>query len=265
MSIRATSPYTIYLDADGMPLTGGYVYFGTAGSNPETTPQATFWDEALAIPAAQPLRTINGFIVRNGSPGTIYTAAAYSVTVKNKNGALVFSALTNPGSPIGSVMVPVYTAATLAAGLTALGFSTFFQTLISSADPIDLLSALMSIRAVASTDYVILDADGYTYIDVTTGAADRTITLPARASNVGRKLLIRKADSGVGKVIVTRAGADTIDGATTINLHNQYTMVTLLASSTEWAVVRPVVDRVESRTDDPAAPIVGQVWFRSDL
>ena len=159
MSIRATSPYTIYLDANGLPLTSGYVYFGVAGSNPETVPIAIYWDEALAIPAAQPLRTINGFIVRNGSPGTIYTAAAYSVTVKNKNGALVFSALTNPGIPFSLAMLPVCSAATLAAGLTAFGFSAFVQTLINDADAAAFFTTL-GISAFIQT--LLNDADAAT-------------------------------------------------------------------------------------------------------
>ena len=175
MSIRATSPYTLYLDADGTPLTSGYVYFGVAGSNPETVPIATYWDESLTIPAAQPLRTTNGFIMRNGSPGTIYTAAAYSVTVKNKNGVLVFSALTNPGVPVSAAMAPVMSAASLAAGLTAFGFTAFVQTLINDADAATFLATLgLTITAYAKT--LLDDADAAT--------ARATLAVPSNAEAV---------------------------------------------------------------------------------
>jgi hypothetical protein len=123
MSIRATSPFPVYLDNDGKPLTGGYVYFGTSGANPETTPQTVYWDEALTIPAAQPLRTLNGFFVRNGTPANVYLAAVYSITVRNKNRVLLYSSLVNVGLPSSTAMIPVVSASTLAVARDALGVS----------------------------------------------------------------------------------------------------------------------------------------------
>jgi hypothetical protein len=123
MSIRATSPFPVYLDIDGNPLSQGYVYFGVSGSNPETVPQAVYWDEALTIPAAQPLRTLNGFLVRNGTPASVYLSAVYSITVRNKNRVLLYSSLVNTGSPSSTAMIPVVSAATLALARDALGVS----------------------------------------------------------------------------------------------------------------------------------------------
>jgi len=92
-------------------------------------------------------------------------------------------------------------------------------------------------HAVASADYVVLSTDGYSAIEVTTGAADRTITLPARSTNPGRRLIVRKVDSGVGKVIVVRAGSDTINGLTSWTISDQYGAVELRETGAEWAAV----------------------------
>src|SRR5690349_17127736 len=86
-----TPPFPIYTDRHGEPLDNGYVYFGIANTNPQTNPVAIFWDEDLSIPAAQPARTTNGYIVRNGTPTNIYTASTCSMTVRDRNGTLVYS------------------------------------------------------------------------------------------------------------------------------------------------------------------------------
>lgn len=88
------APFAIITDTDGFPLNNGYVYIGTAGSNPETSAITTYWDVGLVYTAAQPIRTINGYLSRNGSPGILFVNADdYSITVKDKHGALVYTAL----------------------------------------------------------------------------------------------------------------------------------------------------------------------------
>jgi hypothetical protein len=95
MTSEITSPFTVFFDRSGKPLDNGYVYIGTAGINPEVSPITVYWDSSLTTTAAQPIRTLAGYPSRDGSPGTIITtAASYSIVVKDKNGALVFSALT---------------------------------------------------------------------------------------------------------------------------------------------------------------------------
>ena len=123
MSIRAISPFPVFLDSDGSPLSSGYVYFGVSGSNPETVPQAVYWDEALSIPAAQPIRTLSGFLLRAGSPASVFLAAAYSMTVRNRNRVLVYSSLVNSGYALSAAMTPVVSAATLALARDAMGVS----------------------------------------------------------------------------------------------------------------------------------------------
>ena len=85
-------------------------------------------------------------------------------------------------------------------------------------------------NAVASADYTILDADGYYNIFVTTGASNRTITLPAAANNAGRKILIKKADSGAGLVVIS----GTIEGVATNNIYKQYGYCRIISDGTSW-------------------------------
>jgi parallel beta-helix repeat protein len=93
-------PYPIFTDKNGDPLDAGYLYFGTANLNPETNPIQVYYDSALTQPAAQPLRTSNGYVMRNGSPALIYANAQFSVTVRDKNNALVIY------SPVGYGILP---------------------------------------------------------------------------------------------------------------------------------------------------------------
>lgn len=90
------SPFQQFFDTDGSPLDAGFIYIGTAGQNPETNPITVYWDVALTQPAVQPIRTLNGYIVRSGTPSQLYTAAGvvdYSMTARNRRSEIVFSEL----------------------------------------------------------------------------------------------------------------------------------------------------------------------------
>lgn len=83
------SPFTQYFDLDGSPLDAGYLYFGATGQNPQTNPITVYWDQAGTQPAAQPVRTLNGYPVRSGSPAQIYSPTDYSLDIVNKKSVLV--------------------------------------------------------------------------------------------------------------------------------------------------------------------------------
>lgn len=82
-------PYAQFFDLQGNPLDDGFLYFGTANLNPETNPIAIYWDAALTQPAPQPIRTLSGYVVRSGAPAVIFASGNYSITIKDKNGALI--------------------------------------------------------------------------------------------------------------------------------------------------------------------------------
>jgi len=85
------SPYKTFADEDGKPLDNGYIYVGQPNQNPVTRPATVYWDAEGKIPAAQPLRTLNGFIVRAGTPANVYINGEYSILVQDKKHRLVFS------------------------------------------------------------------------------------------------------------------------------------------------------------------------------
>lgn len=90
------APFQQFFDTDGGPLNNGYVYLGTTGTNPITSPIVLYWDEVLSLPAAQPLRTVNGYIVRGtaGTPARVYTSADnYSILVRNSKQETVYTVL----------------------------------------------------------------------------------------------------------------------------------------------------------------------------
>jgi hypothetical protein len=92
---QVTGPYPIFTDLDGTPLDDGYLYIGEVNQDPETNPVQVYWDSALTIAATQPIRTNNGYAYRNGTPALIYTAGAFSITIRNKREEFVLY------SPVG--------------------------------------------------------------------------------------------------------------------------------------------------------------------
>lgn len=108
-------PFPVFQDRDGQPLDNGYVWLGTSSLNPQTNPVVAYYDSALTIVATQPLRTINGFISRAGSPAQVYVDAVnFSVLVQDRQGTTVFSVPEGTGiSPNASGVVydPVGTGA----------------------------------------------------------------------------------------------------------------------------------------------------------
>lgn len=93
MSSQIVNGFHFLTDRNGDALDDGYVYVGVSGQDPELFPQACFFDDALTIPAIQPLRTIAGYIVNPGagnSQSDVFTATGfYSLRVKNKQMAQV--------------------------------------------------------------------------------------------------------------------------------------------------------------------------------
>lgn len=105
MTALAINPtFPVFTDTDGQPLESGYIWIGTVNLDPQTNPINVYWDGALTMPAAQPIRTLAGYPANNGTPARIYSNADYSIRVQNKNGSTVYSSLNGnafPGSAGG--------------------------------------------------------------------------------------------------------------------------------------------------------------------
>lgn len=90
------------------------------------------------------------------------------------------------------------------------------------------VSKTANYTAVAGTDNVILcSASGGAF----------TITLPAVASNSGIQFTIKKTDSTASVVTIDGNASETIDGALTKALANQYDSFTIVCSGTAWSII----------------------------
>jgi hypothetical protein len=90
--------------------------------------------------------------------------------------------------------------------------------------------------AAKSADYTVTDTDMIKVVLMTTGASDRTVTLPTAADNPGRVLVCKKVDSGAGKLIIDGEGSETIDGALTNTIASQYGYIKIVCDGTNWHI-----------------------------
>lgn len=116
MAIEISQPFRVFTDVDGEPLEDGYIHIGAVNQNPQAVPISVFWDVALTIPAAQPIRTLGGYPSRSGTPSRMYVAEVeYSISVSNKNSTLVYSSL-DSDNPLAETGSPSNGAALIARG-----------------------------------------------------------------------------------------------------------------------------------------------------
>ena len=150
------TPYPVFTDLDGKPLDDGYLYFGEQDQNPETNPITVYYDAALTQAAAQPIRTSNGYVMRNGSPTILYADSLFSVTVRNKKRELV-----------------IYAPVSFSTSTTSL-----FRGPINLDDVADLVADTTLSYAVNVTagDIVRTSAEGFAYTVAASGASDQHIT-----------------------------------------------------------------------------------------
>lgn len=91
LSIQPT--YPIFTETDGQPLEDGYIWIGAANLDPQGNPISVYWDAALTLPAAQPIRTQGGYPVNSGTPSRLFVGSDYSIQVQDKNGSVVYTSL----------------------------------------------------------------------------------------------------------------------------------------------------------------------------
>jgi hypothetical protein len=92
-------PYPAFAGADGLPLENGYIWIGTVNLNPQVNQIAVYWDSALTIAAAQPIRTLNGYPVYLGTPSRFYAASDYSIQVLDSKGTVVYTSTNGNAFP----------------------------------------------------------------------------------------------------------------------------------------------------------------------
>lgn len=85
-------PFPVFQDRKGQPLENGYIWIGEPNLNPQTNPVIAYYDAALTIVAPQPLRTINGYVSRAGTPAQIYVDGVnFSILVQDCKGTMVYN------------------------------------------------------------------------------------------------------------------------------------------------------------------------------
>lgn len=150
MTVKIGNPFPVYLNLRGQPLDAGKVFIGTAGSDPETSPIATFWDEALTIPAAQPLRTRGGNIVNGSSPAQVFVDQNnYSIRVKDSDDSTVFYAAT--AEVAATSFQPLDADLTAIAALSTQAFGRSLLTAADAAAARTLLSIVASLPLTGGT------------------------------------------------------------------------------------------------------------------
>ena len=93
-AFSVSEPFPTFSDRDGQPLDAGFLYFGAAGFPAQSNPIPVYVDAALTIPAAQPVRTLNGFPQYQGAACRLYVNADdFSIAVNQSDNTLVFSSL----------------------------------------------------------------------------------------------------------------------------------------------------------------------------
>jgi hypothetical protein len=98
-ALEVNQPFPIFTDIDGQPLENGYIWLGTVNLDPQTNPINVYWDAAQTIPAAQPIRTLNGYPSNSGTSARLYVSQDYSIRVMNKNGSTLYTSLNGNAFP----------------------------------------------------------------------------------------------------------------------------------------------------------------------
>lgn len=88
-----------------------------------------------------------------------------------------------------------------------------------------------------SSNYTTLASDQNKMITVDASGGARTISLLAAATaGSGFRVSIKKIDSSANTVVIDPNGAETIDGAATFTLSNQYEAIMLVCTGSAWLI-----------------------------
>lgn len=105
-------------------------------------------------------------------------------------------------------------------------------------------------RVAVASNTIINAAATVSYYDVDT-TSSVTFTLPAaNAVSAGRFYEFKDTvgQAATNNIVISRAGSDTIDGATSFTIANNYGAIRLISDgASKWAVSRPVVDTSQIR------------------
>lgn len=185
LSIQPT--YPIFTDIDGQPLEDGFVWIGQANLDPQVNPINVYWDADLTIAAPQPIRTLNGYPSRSGTPARMYVDSDYSIRVQNSKGSLVYSA-PEATERISSALVSFQQAGTGAVEQTAQDkmrqlFTVLDFGAVGNNSTNDTVNIQKAIDACPTGGTLIFNA-GYTFYCASRLVINKAITISAYGATV---------------------------------------------------------------------------------
>lgn len=223
--------YPIFNDIDGQPLEGGNIYIGTAGLAAQTNQIPVYWDEALTIPATQPIRTTGGYPMNGGSPGVIYTGVDdFSLAVNNKNNSAVTSSLNMTQRNSSSVVNPRFSYSVWVDDFGAVGDgvtddSTAIQAAIDSIPS----GQFGEINFSQGKTYAVATAISNNLRLITINGNTATINATA---NMGNVLSIAGSQCTVDNLVISKTGGITANGIYVNGSHHRFTRI--YGSESAW-------------------------------
>lgn len=230
------------------PTAGKVIYGGASGGVPTFTTNFHFdtGNTRLAVGAASAGATfhgvantattndiVNGLLLGTNSTGTpanglgggIFFNIETSTTVDTNAGqiSIIWTDVTHASRTSAFLVKTVNNAGAVTERLRVGGLAT------------KLSGGLQLAKAAKTSNYTMLESDTAITSDSTGGAV--TITLPP-ATLTGHIVHVKRIDASANNTTVSRAGADTIEGANTVTLAAQYESVTLIADGTAtWYII----------------------------
>jgi hypothetical protein len=246
-------PFPVFQGRDGQPLKNGYIWIGEPNLNPQTNPVVAYYDEALTIVAPQPLRTINGYVSRAGTPAQIYVDAVnFSILVQDSKGSMVYNFPEGTGiSPDASGIQ--YTPA--GTGAVATTVQAKLRESVSIADymtDVEKADAILTVPLLnhSNAANLALAAASRVYIPAGFGCNLLNVFVPANKEIYGNRANSRIIVAAGTTALI--AGSDAVLGARSdfirgINIHDLHIYSTSIAANTIGIRVNQAVSGSVSR------------------
>jgi microcystin-dependent protein len=109
------------------------------------------------------------------------------------------------------------------------------RTVEATPAPVIIPSEASGTSTLSSADLTMTDIDGIRTLLISTGASNRTITIPAAsAANKGRTIYFKKTDSGAGHVLISGTIDGTSDTVSVNRIKQQYGYGKIVSDGSQW-------------------------------